>query len=138
LTYPPTQDFPPPYYDVTGDGYCAPFDALLVINRLNSPDAEAGEGESLEHLAWFGGPTQATTVADAAEGDESPNDQPAPSAGRFAAVRLETGAAAMRQPSCRGQTRERSDLEAELETDDLHAVLNCIAPDVAAAWTPPS
>ena len=31
---------PPPYYDVDGDGYLAPIDALLIINHLNR-EAEA-------------------------------------------------------------------------------------------------
>ena len=49
---------PPPYYDVTGDGYLTAADALGVINWLNAnlssanPEAEAeGEGEPAEAAA---------------------------------------------------------------------------------------
>ncbi|MFO0870000.1 MAG: dockerin type I domain-containing protein [Pirellulales bacterium] len=63
LPNPPTADFAPPplgaeyYYDVNGDGFATPFDALLVVNFLNNrPGGEgertaaaldAGEGEAL-------------------------------------------------------------------------------------------
>ena len=51
-------DVPPPYYDVTGDGYLTSADALGVINWLNdnlssaNPEGEAeGEGESAAAVA---------------------------------------------------------------------------------------
>lgn len=37
---------PAPYYDVDGDGYVAPLDALLIITHLNSLGAGEGEGSS--------------------------------------------------------------------------------------------
>jgi hypothetical protein len=49
LPNPPTADFSPPpngsrfFYDVNGDGFATPIDALLVINQLNQ--GGSGEGE---------------------------------------------------------------------------------------------
>lgn len=42
---PPPAGFPPPYYDVNGDGYVIPLDALIVINYLNTHPV-GGEGEA--------------------------------------------------------------------------------------------
>ncbi|MFO0903384.1 MAG: Ig-like domain-containing protein [Pirellulales bacterium] len=54
----PTPPVNPRYfYDVTGDGYLTPLDALLVVNALNAglggegPDAGEGEGEPNEFAA---------------------------------------------------------------------------------------
>ncbi len=52
LWNPPLPGFePPPYYDVNGDGFVSPIDALLVIDYLNRG---SGEGEA-EGEAWDGG-----------------------------------------------------------------------------------
>jgi hypothetical protein len=45
-----------PFYDVDGNGYCAPLDVLLVINQINAPSAGGGEGEPTAQPSdalWF-------------------------------------------------------------------------------------
>ena len=44
LPIPP--ESPPPYYDVTGDGFCTALDVLTVISYINARSAKSGEGEA--------------------------------------------------------------------------------------------
>jgi hypothetical protein len=43
---PPPSASPPPFYDVSGDGYCTAEDILLLVNEINRLAGLQGEGES--------------------------------------------------------------------------------------------
>ncbi|MDP6721923.1 MAG: dockerin type I domain-containing protein, partial [Pirellulaceae bacterium] len=137
LPNPASPNAPPPYYDVTGDGFVTSRDALLIINCLNEAASGGGEAEGPDDgLSWLAGATGASvnfavpSVATIPQG--SPDNPAVPSNG----TGTTSSVVALTKPTTVDAIARHRFFASEepSPTDDLDSILDTLSADELAKW----
>ena len=137
----PTQQFSPPrFFDTNIDGVITPEDVLVVLNYLNSSAAGSGEGETSEPLGEI---AVMSSPWDWIAGPAVPRSASSPLESRRDQVLRELGTALVpgaewflpdADDDSPGNPKPSEPRREDPNLFDLEAVLEEIAPAIAAPW----
>ncbi len=137
LPNPTSPNAPPPYYDVTGDGFVTSRDALLIINCLNSAASGQGEAEGpYDGLSWLAGATGASVNFAVSSVATIPQGSPDNPAVLSSGTGTTSSDVALTKPTTVDAiARHRFFASGEPSpTDDLDSILDTLSGDELAHW----